>query len=386
MEVPFNGSKGHTLGVEIELQIIDPKTQAYKFCAPQLLDRCRKKGLVHIKNELNQATVEVDTKICKKSSDVRESLAESVSILMEMGNKLDFSLLACGSHPSFFWEKNRIYPNERYKRVVDKLQIAARRVQVYGLHVHVGVPDGDTALAICNSAMKYLPHLLALSANSPFWQGSDTGLESYRASIMGSMPMSGFPYYFENWNAFSRYYNTLVQSQVITAMKDVYWFVRPSPAFGTVEFRICDMTSSLDETIALVALIQSMVVWMKDNLKSNPENYLKDDNTYWFAPENLWMAQRYGLDGRIVHAETLKRVSIREELEKLLSILSPYAQDLGCEEDFLYVYEMIKRGNGATRQLAKYRESGKIKDVIGMLENDFSRQVVRRNVMHSKHP
>jgi carboxylate-amine ligase len=235
---------------------------------------------------------------------------------------------------------------------------------VYGLHVHIGVKDGDEALKIAQAAQEYLPHLLALSANSPYWQGVDTGMQSSRVNIMESFPFAGPPRNFQNWKEFEIYFNTLRQSKAITTLKDLYWHIRPNITYGTIEFRICDAMTTLDETLSVVALIQCLVVWMSDQIKENPDKVGWSKEQEWLAPENQWIAARDGFEAMIVTRPGSKRQQIGQNILRLVETLSPYAKRLNCFEELVSLKGMIQNGNGAQRQRNIFQSTGSLQSVV----------------------
>jgi len=242
---------------------------------------------------------------------------------------------------------------------------------VYGLHVHIGVESGEKAVAISNAAIRYLPHLLALSASSPYWEGQDTGMQSCRAGVMQSYPISGLPYYFPSWPEFERYCDTLLQTGAIISLKDLYWFIRPSPGYGTLEFRICDGIPTLSETMALVALIQALVVWIDRGFADGSRSQTISMRRYWMAPENLWIAARDGLDGLIIVSEDGKRRMISEDILILMEHLKPVAKKLNSYEDLLSVQDIIQRGCSAKRQRAVFSRERSLPAVVDSLVKEF---------------
>jgi carboxylate-amine ligase len=244
-------------------------------------------------------------------------------------------------------------------------------MNVYGLHVHVGVQDGNLALAISNALVRYLPHLLALSANSPFWQGLDTGMQSSRINIMESFPFAGIPPQFNQWEEFKSYCETLYRMGAICSLKDLYWHIRPNLQYGTVEFRICDAMSTLDETMALVALIQSLVVFAGDNLHTGSKEWFWTKEQQWIAPENQWIAARYGLDGIIITDINGKRERISDSILQLVENLSATAKQLNCLEELQSINQIAARGNGAQRQRSIFMETLSLKEVVADSMREF---------------
>lgn len=371
MSVPFKDSSNFTVGVELEILLTDPMTQKPLSSSPELIEFLHEKGYMRFKSEFNQATIEIESPISPNIPTCRSLLDSDLSILKDISEKQDFHIISVGTHPFTPWMEMKHYPGERYDKIVERMQIIARRIHVYGLHVHIGVPTGEDALTAMYSNLQYMPHLLALSANSPYWNGLDTGLESFRYGVMNSLPYADIPPYFANWEEFSSFFNILHKRKIVKKMKDIYWHIRPSPEFGTVEFRICDIPSTLDEAMALAALIQCLVVWALEDVKEHPEKRLKNETTYALLPENLMMAQRYGLDGEIFVGEEVERTPIKKDLEKLLSKLTPIAMEYGCLNELNIINQIIKMGNGAHRQRRCYRETQSYEEIVRMLECEF---------------
>ena len=238
MKITFNGSPGPTLGVELELQIIDPETKNLVSGAGEIIERSRDEQ--HVKPELIQSTIELNTDICQNVADVRRELSERIARLLAVCDDLGYEVACAGTHPFAAWSQQQVTPKDRYQMLMDRCQWPARRLMIFGLHVHVGVENGEKAIAVFDSLSTYLPHLLALSASSPFFDSHDTGLASCRAKIFESLPTAGLPYRLLNWAEFQRLMITLVNSKTIETIREIWWDVRPHPDFGTVEIRMCD--------------------------------------------------------------------------------------------------------------------------------------------------
>lgn len=367
MALNFIGSSTPTIGVEVELQIIDPQTLDLTPKAEELLNKCQSEGLDRIKAEIHQSMLEVDTEISADVKQCRSYLRARCQKLNRIANQLGLRLATSGTHPFQHWCDRLISNHDRYQYLFQKYQWLAKRMNVYGLHVHIGVKNGNHALAISKLLTCYLPHLLALSANSPFWQGVDTGMQSTRVNIMESFPFAGTPNPFHQWNEFEHYCEILQKTGVISSIKDLYWFIRPNLEFGTLEFRICDTMSTLDETMALVALIQSLVVFAETNL--DPEGWSIE--SHWIAPENHFRAARDGLEAIIIHADGQSQ-KISESILELIENLTPTAIKLNCYEELQYVKHIVKNGNGAQRQRDIFIETQSLRDVVIASINEFN--------------
>jgi glutamate---cysteine ligase / carboxylate-amine ligase len=371
MPITFVGSPAPTLGVEVELQLIDPESRDLVNRSEDLLARCSARGLERVKAEITLSMVEVDTEISRDVKECRGYLEKRLRELQAVSHEAGIRLASSGTHPFQLWTNQSIFPSERYRYLEEKYQWLARRLSVFGLHVHVGVESGEKAIAIGNAAVRYLPHLLALTASSPYWQGVDTGMQSCRMAVMQSFPISGLPYYFPDWQEFEKYCDTLLHSEAIVSLKDLYWFIRPSPDFGTLEFRICDGIPTLSETIAIAAMIQALVVWIDEGFAKGSRSKTISMRRYWIAPENLWSAARDGLDAQVIISEDGKRRRLADDILNLLEQLTPVAKKLNSLEELMLIKTMIGRGNSAQRQRAVYRENQDYAKVVDSVIEEF---------------
>ncbi len=366
----FKGSPKATLGVEIELQIIDVESLDLSPQSEKILANCQKEKLDRITTEIHQSMIEVNSEVSDNIKQCRQFLKNRCLKLNEIVESLGFKLAVTGTHPFQCWTERLFSNHDRYHNLHAKFQWLARRMNIYGTHVHVGVPSGDRALAISQALIQYLPHLLALSANSPFWQGIDTGMQSSRVNILDTFPFSGIPLNVSRWSEFERYYSTLHKVGAITSFKDLYWYIRPNLLYGTIEVRIFDASSTLIETMALVALVQCLVAKINQELDEGIET--KWTNEYfWIAPENLWIAARDGIEGMLIVNLQGKKQKIADAVLELLEILKPTAMNLDCNEELQYVQKMLKQGNGATRQREVYQQTGSLKEVVATAQKEF---------------
>ncbi len=366
MKIHFNGSPNPTLGVELELQIIDPESKNLVSGAQQILEKSD--GDPHIKPELIQSTIELNTDVCSNIAAVRTDLTERIHQLIQLCDELGYALACAGTHPYAQWTEQDITPKERYHMLVDRCQWPARRLMIFGLHVHVGVQSGEKAIAIFNSLTTFLPHLLALSASSPFFDSNDTGLASTRVKIFETLPTAGLPYRLLNWAEFQRFMITLINAKAIESIREVWWDIRPHPGFGTVELRICDGLPTLDEVIALTAFIQALVVWLS-------EEY--DEGTYlpihrhWIVRENKWRAARWSTEANIITDEDGNLKSLQEDINDLLETLSPVAKRLGSYSELMRIRDIMKIGPSYKRQRRIYQETGDFKQVVEALVREL---------------
>lgn len=370
MALIFQGSDQPTIGVEIEFQIIDAKTLDLVPQSKEILEVCKGLDEQRIKPEIHQSMIEVNSEVCESINQCREFLSHRISRLSDIAESFGLQIAVTGTHPFQRWADRLISDTDRYHNIHEKYQWLARRMNVYGMHVHIGVPSGERALTICRKMTQYLPHLLALSANSPFWQGIDTGMQSSRVNILDSFPFAGLLPDIYTWQQLEHYYDTLNKAGAIRSFKDLYWYVRPNLLYGTVEIRICDAMTTLEETMALVALIQCLVVKINKALeRGEKEEWTMEHN--WIAPENQWTAARDGLEGVIAVDFRGKKQKISEAIIELIDSLTPIAEELGCQEDLFFLYRILKKGNGAQRQQRIYQDTGSLREVVALSLEHF---------------
>lgn len=374
--LPFKGSPRPTLGVELEIQILDPETMNLTSGSVDLLARLNAGRAEHpkIKQELTQSTVEVITGICDDVPHARRDLTESLRTLYEAGDELGLAFAMAGTHPFAQWRDQKIFPNERYDHLVNKIQWPARRLLIYGLHVHVGVGSGEKAIAISNALTTFIPHLLALSASSPYTDFEDTGLASVRSKIFEGMPTAGLPFRLANYGEFQAFMNTLIHAGAIESVREIWWDIRPHPSFGTIEVRVCDCPSSLTEVCAITALIQSLVVCLGTYYD---EGHYVDLLRAWIVRENKWRAARNGLDAEIILDNRGGQAPLREEIGSLLEDVAPFADALGCRTDLEAVRTMLRDGVSYERQRRVYAETGSLEAIVRSLAAEARADVFR---------
>ena len=367
--IPFHGSPAPTLGVEIEIQILDPHTCNLKQGSTRILDRVGDHP--KIKQELTQSTVEVITGVCQNVAETTADLRASLRELYALGDELGLTFASAGTHPFGQWRDQKIFPNDRYQALVDKIQWPARRLLIYGLHVHVGVGSGEKAIAVMNALSTYLPHLLALSASSPFIDFEDTGLASARSKIFEAMPTAGLPYRLANYGEFQTFMNTLVRARAIESVREIWWDIRPHPGFGTLEIRICDAPSTLAEIAALTALVQCLVVVLGERYEAGaPMGILQP----WILRENKWRACRHGLDADVILTNDGDHGPLRMLVPELIGRLAPVAARLGCADELASVQALVDNAS-YERQRARYAETNRLPDVVAMLAGELRASV-----------
>jgi carboxylate-amine ligase len=366
MRLHFNGSPKPTLGVELELQIIDPTTKNLVSGAQEIIDKCS--GDSHLKPELIQSTIELNTDVCADITEVRKDLTGRMKLLYRLCDELGFEIGCAGTHPFAKWKEQDITPHERYHMLVDRCQWPARRLMIFGLHVHVGVPSGEKAIAIFNTLSNYLPHLLALSASSPFFNNSDTGLASTRVKIFETLPTAGLPYRLLNWAEFQRFMITLVNAKAIESIREVWWDIRPHPGFGTVELRVCDGSPTLDETLAIASFIQSLVVWLGELYD---EGVYLPTHRHWIIRENKWRASRWSVDAEIITDDDGNLKSLAEDIDELVDTLTPVAKRLNGHDELIKVRNILSDGPSFKRQRKLYEDTADYKKVMQHLVEEL---------------
>jgi len=362
--IEFNSSKNPTIGVEIELQLLDNITLDLKNISHKVLADIDKKFSNRIKYELFKSMIEINTNICRTvqevNVDIKQTLHHLETILANYNTSLNFSSL----HP-FARGKNQIITNDsRYKRIMQDLQIIGTRFITQGLHVHIGVDNSENAIKINNAIRVYLPLLLALTTSSPFYEGVDTGLHSYRTKIFESLPLAGSPDYLVNWNHFVKLTNNLIEAKVIQSVKDLWWEVRPHPGFGTVEVRICDIPINFKEILSLVALIQALVVTLQ-NANKYPSVHIQ------ILESNKWQAVRYGLEGFFIDPLTLKQLTIRKAIEDLCKLVEPVMASLGSSRYIRTIDEILTNGTGSNKKREIFSTSGSFEYMMRSLKEQF---------------
>src|SRR6056297_2757651 len=360
----FNGSSQQTLGIEVELGLIDRETYALRSDCNALLDLVCDGPLKHCKPELIQCCVEINSDVCHTVSQARSDLETKLHSVQAACDQLGLGLWWGATHPFSSWQDQQVTQNDRYLALVELLQEMARRLVTNGLHVHVGVESGDKAVMICDRIMQYLPTLLALSASSPYWEGRDTGLQSHRSKIMEGLPTAGLPTLMRNWSEYVWLVNHMEETGFINTIREIWWDVRPHHNFGTVEVRVCDMPGSLDDACALAALIHCLVRHVSDEI---------DEGTYQFdchpmmIRQNKWRAARFGLDATLVNSYNYQVQSVPVVAQQLTEQMQDVATELQCRSELDHVMQIARRGNGATQQRQILAATGQPRAMVRQL-------------------
>ncbi|MCA9214624.1 MAG: YbdK family carboxylate-amine ligase [Planctomycetales bacterium] len=367
-KITFSSNAYPSIGVELELGLCHVETGALSSSVQEVLGKLPPKMLDHVKPELMQCYVEINTGVCKNVGEVEADLRSSVSKVESVCDDLGLKLWWGATHPTCHWQEQKVSPSQRYEDLVQLLQDMARRLITFGLHVHIGVDSGDKAVMICDRIMQHLPTLLAISCSSPFWERRDTGLESYRSKIMEGLPTAGLPTLMRNWSEYVWLINHLVDTGFINTIREIWWDVRPHHGFGTVEVRVCDMPSSLDEVLALTALIQSLVQYLSNEID---EGTYQHDCHPMMVRQNKWRACRFGRHANLVNSYTYKVNSVADEVERLVSILGDTATDLACKDYLLTLPEIVKQPGGSERQRALLEQHD---GVLAAVVNEMTRE------------
>ncbi|MDM8521520.1 carboxylate-amine ligase [Anaerolineales bacterium HSG6] len=356
-----------TIGIEEEYQIIDPETRELTSFVTEMLDQGAVLFRDQVKPEFMQSQIEIGSLVCRNIREARQEVIRLRSIVGEIAHKGNRKIVAAGTHPFSRWQDQMVTDKDRYRGLVDDMQMVAKRLLIFGMHVHIGIPDPNLRIDIMNQMTYFVPHIFALSTSSPFWDGEDTGLKSYRSVIFEDLPRTGLPEYFNSYSGYERYVKTLIKTNCIQEPTKIWWDIRPHPKFPTVEFRMCDCVTKVDEVIAIAALLQAMVAKL---IK------LRRNNQTWriyrrgLIAENKWRAVKDGIEGKLIDFGEKKEVPVRFLMEEILDIVDDVVDELGTREEINYIRTIIKEGSSADRQIRKYNETKDLKAVVDMLADE----------------
>lgn len=355
-----------TIGIEEEFQMVDRHTGHLCPRIGTILDKGHPIFGEQIKPELLQSTVEINSAILPDLPVARQALYTSRTRLAQLLAEEGLALLSAGTHPMASWQEEQRSPFERYAQLEAEYQDVVRSLVIFGLHVHVGVESQQQAVDLMNQVRTWLPHLLALSTNSPFWAGHFTGLKSYRSVVWRTCTRTGIPEVFASWRDFDTYVQTLVKSGSIDNGKKIWWDIRPHPLYPTIEFRICDMPATIEDTLAIAALCQALIAkltWLNAHGFSAPVVSVR------FIEENKWRAMRAGLDAEVFDFVQDRSLSMRQSLSELLDFVDDVLEDLGSRREIDFIRALLDnpRGTGADRQIAIYEQTGSMDAVVRFL-------------------
>lgn len=350
-----------TIGIEEEFQIIDPETRELRSHIQEILADGKMILKERVKPEMHQSVVELGTEVCNDVHSARQQVIQLRSKLAAVATRGGLKIASAGTHPFSHWMDQPITPDERYATIVKDMQQIARANLVFGLHVHVGIADREVAVAVMNQARYFLPHLYALSTNSPFWLGQNTGLKAYRHRIFERFPRTGIPDAFESLSEYEDYLKLLIATGCIDNAKKIWWDIRLHPFFDTIEFRICDAQSRVCDTIALAALTQAIVAKLHKLLQQNVSLLIYPRR---LLDENRWRASRYGLDGKLIDFGRKCEMDERELLHEMLEFIAAEAEELGSRAEMAHIEKIMREGTGADRQLAVWDRTQDLKAVV----------------------
>jgi carboxylate-amine ligase len=357
-----------TLGIEEEYMVIDPNSRELKSHEQRIVTEGQKMIKDKVKAEMHQAVVEVGTDICRDVNEARKDISTLRKTIAQIATDIGLRVGASGTHPFSHWESQLITDHARYNEIVNELQEAARSNLIFGLHVHVGMETREMANHIANSTRYFLPHIYALSTNSPFWEGRKTGYKSYRTKVFDKFPRTGIPDSFESIEAYDNFVKLLVKTNSIDNAKKIWWDLRVHPFFNTVEFRICDVPMTIDETICIAALFQAICAKIY-KLRSRNMNFIQYSRA--LINENKWRASRYGIDGHLIDFGKEEEVNTRVLIYELLDFVDDVLDPLNSRQAAHYAGKMLETGTGADRQLKVYQDTGNLVDVVDYIQSQF---------------
>jgi carboxylate-amine ligase len=350
-----------TIGIEEEFQIIDPETRELRSHITEMIEEGRMILGEQVKPEMHQSMVEVGTAICNNIQEARAELVRLRRTVSELAARKNLRIAAASTHPFSSWKDQKITPHEHYDALINEMQMLAQSLLIFGMHVHIGIDDREAQIHLMNAARYFLPHVLALSTSSPFWMGTNTGLKSYRSEIFKKFPRTDIPDYFSSYSEFSNYVSLLLKTNCISNPKKIWWDVRPHPTFGTLEFRMCDVTTKVEEAVAIAALTQALVVKLHRLYKNNQSWRLYRRA---LIEENKWRAARYGIEGKLIDWGKEEEVPMRALLPELLELVDDVVDDLGSRSAVEYVNTILREGTSAERQLRVFEQTGDLKAVV----------------------
>ena len=353
-----------TIGVEEEFMVIDPVTRELKSHEQKIVDGAQRIHEDQVKAEMHQAVVEVGTHICRNTEEARKEVSKLRLTVAQLAGDMGLRIGAAGTHPFSHWQYQLITEHPRYNEIVDELQEAARSNLIFGLHVHVGIQSREMAIHIANQVRYFLPHVFAMSANSPFWEGRNTGYKSFRTKVFDKFPRTGIPDAFSSIEEYDNYIKLLVKTNCIDNAKKIWWDIRVHPFYETIEFRICDCPMLVDETIAFTAIFQALCAKL---YKLRLQNMKFITYPRALINENKWRAARYGIDGKLIDFGKQQEVNTRALILELLDFVDDVVDDLGCRQDLQYIHHILEHGTGADRQLAIYQQKQSFIDVVDFI-------------------
>lgn len=360
--MPFDND--FTIGIEEEFQIIDPNSRELRSRVDEILEEGRMLLGEQVKPEMHQSMIEVGTGICRNIKEARADVTKLRRGISELAQRKGLAIAAASTHPISHWADQQITEHERYHKLIEELQQTARALLIFGMHVHIGIADREAAIAVMNAARYMLPHVYALSTSSPFWIRRNTGMKSYRYEVFKQFPRTGIPEYFNSATEFDNFVGLLVRTGCIDNGRKIWWDVRPHPFFPTLEFRVCDIPSRIDETLAIAALIQAITAKLYKLYRQNLGFRLYRRA---LIEENKWRAARYGLDGKLIDFGKKEEVPTRDLIRELLEFVDDVVDELDSRREIDYIHRILDEGTSADRQLRVYEETGDLRAVVDLL-------------------
>lgn len=356
-----------TLGIEEEFQTIDPVTRNLRSHMSKLVEDGRITLKERVKAEMHQAVVEVGTNICHNIQEAREEVTYLRKMILDLAEKQDLQVAAAGTHPFADWVDQLITDDPRYDQIIDEMRDVARGNLIFGLHVHVGIESRNEGIQIMNAVRYFLPHIYALSTNSPFWCGRNTGFKSYRSKVFDKFPRTGIPDFFSSAAEYDEYVALLIKTNCIDNGKKIWWDIRVHPFFNTIEFRMCDVPMRTDETICLAAIMQALVAKIH---KLHSQNLSFRPYRRMLINENKWRAARYGISSKLIDFGKQEEVEYKILIHELLEFIDDVVDELGSRKEIEYIHQILEMGTGADRQLAVFEETGSLNAVVDYIVSE----------------
>ncbi len=363
-----------SLGIEEEYMVLDPQTYALRSHIDlELMSKGKLLLHEHIKPEMHGSMLEIGTDVCKNVQQAKFEVTKIRSVVAHLAKQNGLVIGAASTHPFSRWQDQEIYPDEHYRILVEDMQLLARSLLIFGMHIHIGIENRETQIQIMNEMRYFLPHVLSLTTNSPFWEGINTGLKSFRCKIFERFPRTNLPDYFSSWSDFQSYVNLLMRTGSINNPKKIWWDIRPHPYFPTLEVRICDLPMCIDETIAIAALCQAIAAKLYSLYSKNLSfrNYRRS-----LIMENKWRAVRYGIDGKLIDFGRQKEMPTRELILELLDFVDDVVDELGSRNEINYIHTILENGTGADRQLRVFNERGNMQDVVEYITKETNKDLL----------